>query len=111
MRSSRRRFIQSSAGALACVSLPSWAQTTGAEIVLRGGTVLPVDASFSEHAALAIRGNRILAVGSEDSVMRSVGAGARVIDLEGRTVLPGFIEPQVSETWMDGKRVYASSAS
>ena len=64
-------------------------------IVFRNGTVLPVDQGFSEHAALAIRGNRVLAIGSEADVVAAAGAGARSIDLQGRVVLPGFIEPHM----------------
>jgi predicted amidohydrolase YtcJ len=64
-------------------------------IVFRNGTVLPVDQGFSEHAALAIRGNRILAIGSEADVVAAAGADARSVDLQGRVVLPGFIEPHM----------------
>jgi predicted amidohydrolase YtcJ len=64
-------------------------------IVFRNGIVLPVDQGFSEHAALAIRGNRVLAIGSEADVVAAAGAGARSIDLQGRAVLPGFIEPHM----------------
>jgi predicted amidohydrolase YtcJ len=63
--------------------------------VLVGGTVLSVDAAFSVHEALAITGNKILAVGSRDDVLAAAGPGASTIDLGGRTVLPGFIEPHM----------------
>ena len=64
-------------------------------VVFRGGVVLPVDAGFSEHSALAIRGNRVLAVGSDEDVIAAAGRGARIRELDGRTVLPGFIEPHM----------------
>ncbi len=63
--------------------------------VLVGGTVLSVDAAFSVHEALAISGNKILAVGSRDEVLAAAGPGASTIDLDGRTALPGFIEPHM----------------
>ncbi|UCH74279.1 MAG: amidohydrolase family protein [Rhodospirillales bacterium] len=96
----RRAFIRHGAGALAGLWLAgsgrAFAQQAGAEtIVFRNGVVLPVDAGFSQHAALAIRGNRVLAVGSNEAVVNAAGRGARIIDLEGRTVLPGFIEPHM----------------
>jgi len=96
----RRTFIKTSAGALAGLSLVRCRGESGGEadaetIVFRNGVVLPVDDSFSEHTALAIRGNRVLAVGSDDAVARAAGRGAQTIDLEGRTVLPGFIEPHM----------------
>jgi predicted amidohydrolase YtcJ len=61
--------------------------------VFTGGTILTVDSSFSEAQAIAIRGNTIIAVGSEDDVRAEVGDGARFVDLGGKTVLPGFIDP------------------
>ena len=96
MNMNRRRFIQVGAGALAGLWLPGLSHASDAEtIVFKNGVVLPVDAGFSEHAALAIRGNKVLAVGSNESVAKAAGKGARTIDLEGRTVLPGFIEPHM----------------
>lgn len=96
----RRTFVKTSSGALAGLTLAGCRGESGGadgeEIVLfRNGIVLPVDAGFSEHTALAIRGNRVLAVGSDDDVAQAAGRGARTIDLEGRTVLPGFIEPHM----------------
>jgi predicted amidohydrolase YtcJ len=41
---------------------------------------------------LPFSGNKILAVGSEDTVLETAGADATIIDLEGKTVLPGFID-------------------
>jgi len=100
MTMNRRHFIQASAGALAGLWLPACQRQSGGDsgaetIVFRNGVVLPVDAGFSQHTALAIRGNCVLAVGSNESVMSAAGKGARVIDLAGRTVLPGFIEPHM----------------
>jgi predicted amidohydrolase YtcJ len=63
--------------------------------VFVNGKVLPVDAAFSEHEALAIAGNKILAVGSRDDVLAAAGRGAQTVDLAGRVVLPGFIEPHM----------------
>jgi predicted amidohydrolase YtcJ len=97
----RRSFLRAGAATLAGFGLwrpgEGLAQETRASetIVFRNGVVLPVDEAFSEHVALAIRGNRILAVGSAEAVAQAAGTGARVVDLEGRTVLPGFIEPHM----------------
>jgi predicted amidohydrolase YtcJ len=70
--------------------------------VFVNGTVIPVDAAFSEHEALAISGNKILAVGKRDDVLAAAGRGARTIDLAGRVVLPGFIEPHMHFALMAG---------
>lgn len=63
--------------------------------VVKGGTVLPVDAQFSQVQAMAIRGNKVLAVGSEADVMKAAGPNAKGVDVSGKTVLPGFIEPHM----------------
>ena len=41
--------------------------------VFVNGTILPVDTTFSERAALAIAGNKVLAVGSRDDVIAAAG--------------------------------------
>ena len=63
--------------------------------VFVGGTVLPVDASFSAAEAIAIRHGKVLFVGSRNEVLGRAGADAEVIDLGGRTILPGFVEPHM----------------
>jgi hypothetical protein len=63
-----------------------------ADLVLRGGNVLTCDADNREAEALAARGGRIIAVGSDADVAPRIGPDTRVIDLAGRTVVPGFIE-------------------
>jgi hypothetical protein len=63
-----------------------------ADLVLRNGKVITVDAALGTVAALAVRDGRIVAAGSEAEIGAFVGAGTRVIDLQGRTAIPGFIE-------------------
>jgi predicted amidohydrolase YtcJ len=63
-----------------------------ADIVLRGGTVATVDEALGEQQALAISGSEILAVGSNDEISAYIGDDTQVIDLDGRFVMPGFIE-------------------
>ena len=64
-----------------------------ADLVIRGGKVITLDETQPEAEAIAIRGNRILAVGSSQAVAPLVGSGTKVIELEpGQTVIPGLIE-------------------
>ena len=63
--------------------------------VFVGGTVLPVDADFSEAEALAIKSGKVLAVGTREQVLRAAGSDAQIIDVGGRTILPGFVEPHM----------------
>lgn len=77
------------AGAWPAVARSQAAATT----VFTGGTVLTVDRRFSQAEAIAIRGNRILAVGRDADVRAAAGPGAKVVGLAGRVMLPGFVEP------------------
>jgi len=91
----RRRFLKGGLAAAGVTGLwPVGAQAEdGSTTVFTGGTVLTVDADFSEAEALAVRGNKILAVGSNAEVRKTAGKDAKIIDLKGRVVLPGFIDP------------------
>ena len=63
-----------------------------ADLVLAGGRVVTVDPAGTEGQSIAMRGDRVLAVGSEAEIRRLIGEQTRVIDLEGRLAIPGFIE-------------------
>jgi predicted amidohydrolase YtcJ len=102
----RRQFVYGGSGLvgsllLGCNGRQAPAIESDATVFLNG-TVLPVDASFSEHGAFAIADNRVLAVGSRDDVLAAAGRGARVVDLDGRVVMPGFIEPHMHFALMAG---------
>lgn len=90
----RRGFMAGSALAGGLLAAPLQVAAQDAPVRLfHGGTILTADESFSEAEALAVKGNTILAVGTLDSVRASAGPGAEVIDLNGRVMLPGFVEP------------------
>ena len=63
-----------------------------ADLVLRGGKVITLDAGDRVAEAIAVRGNRIQAVGSNTEIARLTGPQTRAIDLQGRSVTPGFID-------------------
>ena len=75
---------------LAHVSLVSSREDGAADLVLRNAVVHTVDRARPRAQALAIRGGRIVAVGSNEEIQTFVGPGTRVRDLGGRTVVPGF---------------------
>jgi predicted amidohydrolase YtcJ len=66
-----------------------------ADLILRNGKVLSVDAKFSVHTAIAVRGERVLAVGSDDEVLKTKGDKTRIVDLAGKTVMPGLMDSHV----------------
>lgn len=61
--------------------------------IYTGGTVMTVDPGFSKPEAMAVKGSRILATGSLEDVQAAAGEDADIIDLKGRTVMPGLIDP------------------
>ena len=63
-----------------------------ADLVLLNGKIVTVDAKLPQAQALAAREGKIVAVGSDVEVRRHVGPKTRVIDLEGKLAIPGFIE-------------------
>ena len=63
-----------------------------ADLVLRNGTIVTVDDLIPEVDALAVRGDRIVAVGRAAELDRYIGDETQVIDLDGRLAIPGFIE-------------------
>ena len=63
-----------------------------ADLVLRGGKVATVDPALGNTEAIAITGYQVTAVGSNDAISAYVGPDTQVIELNGRFVMPGFIE-------------------
>jgi len=63
--------------------------------ILSNGKILTVDKDFSIVQAIAIDGNRILATGSNEQILALADANTNIIDLEGRTVVPGLIDNHV----------------
>jgi predicted amidohydrolase YtcJ len=64
-------------------------------IILRGGPIFTIDGPTPVAEALAIRGSEILAVGSATEVKRHYTPATEIVDLDGRAVLPGFVEPNL----------------
>ena len=71
---------------------PATAQAQAPDTVLVNGKVVTVDRESSIREALAIRDGRILAVGTSTDIRKLAGPATRVIDLAGRTVIPGLID-------------------
>jgi hypothetical protein len=66
--------------------------TMSTDLVLFGGKIVTVDSKESIQEALAIRSGRFQAVGSNNEIKPFIQSETQVIDLAGRTVIPGFIE-------------------
>lgn len=67
-------------------------QAQPADLVLRNGKIVTMESSVPEVQALAARGGKIVAMGTNQQVQAYVGSSTQVIDLAGRLATPGFIE-------------------
>jgi len=74
---------------LACGRTPAVEPAT---MVLRGGKIVTVDAATPEAQAMAVRGDTIVALGTNDEIQAYVGPATQVIDLAGQLAVPGLIE-------------------
>ena len=81
---------------LSALAVAAWSCARGdgeyADLVATGGAVLTVDADFTVAEALAVREGRVLAVGPDEEIRAFVGPDTQVIDLAGRTVVPGLAD-------------------
>jgi predicted amidohydrolase YtcJ len=92
----RRAALAGAALALLAAAAPARAvEGEPAELALVGGAVYTLDAARSWAQAVAIRGGRIVYVGSDAGVAPWIGPKTRVVRLEGRMLLPGFQDAHV----------------
>src|ERR1700716_2766058 len=73
----------------------STASAQPADTVLFNGKILTVDKDFSTQQALAIGNGRVLATGTSAAMKKLAGSKARLIDLGGRTVIPGLTDGHI----------------
>ena len=73
----------------------SGATCADADWVLRGGTIYSMDDVASHFSALAIADNRIVWMGDTEAAIAHIGDDTQVMELEGRTVFPGFIDTHI----------------
>jgi predicted amidohydrolase YtcJ len=77
------------------VAAPALAQS--ADLVLRGGKVVAADKDWRIAQAAAIKDGRFLAVGDDAAIAAHIGSGTQVIELGGRTVVPGLIDSHLHQ--------------
>src|SRR5437773_3822747 len=69
-----------------------------ADLILLHGKVVTVDADFHVVQALAVRGEKIVAVGSDKEILKFQGPKTKTIDAGGKSVLPGLYDSHVHPT-------------
>jgi predicted amidohydrolase YtcJ len=94
------RSCRAGNAAMLCLvaNLALYAQPQTADLILTNGKIITVDERFSLVQAVAVRGERILATGTNQEITQLAGPNARRIDLRGRTVMPGLIDNHIHLT-------------
>ena len=88
-----KRFTLFTFVATTWAAASAWASPQeSATTVLVNATILTMNQAQPTAEAMAVRGGRILAVGDESSVRQAAGSEVELYDLDGATVVPGFIE-------------------
>ncbi|HWN38371.1 MAG TPA: amidohydrolase, partial [Gammaproteobacteria bacterium] len=88
----KRRARLVAAVALLAAALGTAAFAQPPDLVLLGGKVVTVDAESAVREALAVRDGKIMSLGSTAEIRRLAGPKTRVVELGGRTVIPGLID-------------------
>jgi predicted amidohydrolase YtcJ len=79
--------------AVLCFAVQAWADP--ADTVLVNAKIITLDEASSVHEALAIESGRIAATGSNEAMRKLAGPATHIIDLGGRTVIPGLIDSHI----------------
>jgi predicted amidohydrolase YtcJ len=88
------RFCVAVVVTLGCLA-PAPLRANPADMLLLNGRIVTLDGSSSIAGALAVTGDRITATGSGDEMRKLAGAGTKIIDLGGHTVIPGLIDSHI----------------
>ncbi|HEY2988253.1 MAG TPA: amidohydrolase [Candidatus Binatia bacterium] len=110
MRPVKNLFVFLSIALLSAATARGQAQLPQADLILTNGKIVTVDDRFTIAQAVAIKGERIVAIGKDADIRKRAGKDTRVIDLKGRTVIPGLIDNhahfiRVAEHWHQEMRL------
>lgn len=79
--------------AMLFTAVPAWAEAPAyAATVYLNGQVLTMDSGSHRVQAVAVNGDRIIAVGTDGEIRALIGPDTKVVDLQGRTLMPGFVD-------------------
>ncbi len=93
----RRTFLKQTGGAVAATLLADATSLAAsvdrsADLVLHGGSILTMDEARPAAKAMAVRGGRIVGVGSNKKIRKLIGSDTTVVDLDGKSVTPGLVD-------------------
>ena len=66
-----------------------------ADLVLLNAKIITMNPRQPNAEAVAISGNKILAVGSNHTIKKLIGQATKTISLQGKTIIPGFIDTHI----------------
>ena len=96
VRSNAGKIVGSALLALLCSgSMACKASPAAADLIMFDGKFLTMDARGSVVQAVAVRDGKIIAVGADAAIERWRDSKTRMVDMNGQTVLPGFIDGHV----------------
>lgn len=84
-------LVPTTAATLAATPRPMIAEP--ADVIFHNGTIITIDEDLPKVAAIALRHGLIQAVGTDEDILALQEPGTKVIDLQGRTLMPGFVDP------------------
>ena len=92
MTTRSRPVLLITAAAVICGLASLRGQQPAADLILTNGKIITVDDRFTIAQAVAVRGDRIVAVGTTADITKLAGPNTKRIDLRGRSVVPGLID-------------------
>ena len=103
----RRNSLALLFAVLSLLVAPAWLEAQQApSLILHNGKILTVDNNFSVAQAVAITGQRVSAVGTNEAVLALAGPNTQKLDLKGRTVTPGLVDTH-RHMYSYAERVYS----
>src|SRR5205809_5035822 len=105
-----RMIVVVALSAITSTSMFIHAQQASPDLILTNGKIITVDERFTIAQAVAVKADRVVAVGATSEISQLAGPGTRRIDLRGRAVVPGLIDNHVhfmraGETWTEEVRL------
>ncbi len=91
------RQILIAACAIAALPFPASAAAPP-DLIVHHGKIVSVDDRFTLHEAMAVTAGKIVAIGSNDAILQTKSDKTRVVDLGGKTVLPGLMDSHTHPT-------------
>jgi hypothetical protein len=96
------RILLCGTGALLCASAVLAQAKPAADLIITNAKIWTVDKAHPQAEALAVMGERIVAVGSAADVDAWHGPQTKILDAKGKLLLPGFNDSHVPRMWMPG---------